>query len=194
MRRGAALLAAGLLAGGCAGVSDRVVLLPEEGGRGGALHVEAAGGGLDLTQPYETAEIRRGTPTAGTTTPEEVSRRYGDVLARKPRAPVSLLVHFVSGRDALTPESQAVLERVKLEAAAAAVEIVVIGHTDRVGSVEANDRLSQARAEAVRQALVGAGVDPAIITATGRGEREPLVPTPDEAAEPRNRRVEVKLR
>ena len=70
----------------------------------------------------------------------------------------------------------------------------VIGHTDRVGTLTRNDALSLQRAARMRDELVKAGVDPAKIRVEGRGEREPLVPTPDEVAEPRNRRVEINIR
>jgi outer membrane protein OmpA-like peptidoglycan-associated protein len=73
-------------------------------------------------------------------------------------------------------------------------EIVVIGHTDRVGTLEYNDKLSLKRADVVRAALVAAGVPPGQIDIAGRGEREPAVATPDEIAEPRNRRVEIMVR
>ena len=75
-----------------------------------------------------------------------------------------------------------------------APEIVVIGHTDRVGSVQANDLLSRQRAETVRGFLLEAGFQAASMEVAGRGEREPLVPTPDEIAEPLNRRVEINVR
>jgi len=73
-------------------------------------------------------------------------------------------------------------------------EVVVTGHTDRVGNDTENDRLSLERAGVMRARLVAAGVPAERITMAGRGEREPLVPTADEVSEPRNRRVEVKLR
>jgi outer membrane protein OmpA-like peptidoglycan-associated protein len=50
------------------------------------------------------------------------------------------------------------------------------------------------RALAVRELLMQLGVAPAAIEVSGRGEREPLVPTPDGVAEERNRRVEMNLR
>ena len=75
-----------------------------------------------------------------------------------------------------------------------AVEVEVTGHTDRVGKVADNDRLSQERAEAVRDAMVKNGLQASFIRAVGRGEREPLIPTPDEQEEPRNRRVQVIVR
>ena len=75
-----------------------------------------------------------------------------------------------------------------------AVEVQVTGHTDRVGSDANNDRLSLQRAEAVRTLLIQRGINSNFLRAVGRGEREPLIPTPDEQAEPRNRRVEVIVR
>ena len=95
----------------------------------------------------------------------------------------------------LTPESKPILAQVIAEIARLpAPKIVVIGHTDRVGTLARNDALSLQRAGRMRDELVKAGVDPAKIRVEGRGEREPLVPTADEVAEPRNRRVEINIR
>jgi OmpA-OmpF porin, OOP family len=46
----------------------------------------------------------------------------------------------------------------------------------------------------VRDELVRVGIPPDRISVAGRGEREPLIPTDDEVAEPRNRRVEINVR
>ena len=70
----------------------------------------------------------------------------------------------------------------------------VTGHTDRVGTVQDNDRLSAERAETIRDVLIQHGLHANFVRAVGRGEREPLIPTPDEQDEPRNRRVEVIVR
>ena len=53
--------------------------------------------------------------------------------------------------------------------------------------------LSLRRARKIRDDMVKLGV-PAQIQVAGRGEREPLVATEDEVAEPRNRRVEISVR
>jgi outer membrane protein OmpA-like peptidoglycan-associated protein len=53
--------------------------------------------------------------------------------------------------------------------------IVVKGHTDNRGSESYNMQLSQRRAEAIRNALAQAGVNPARIQAVGYGESQPLV-------------------
>jgi len=73
-------------------------------------------------------------------------------------------------------------------------EVQITGHTDTVGQTADNDRLSLERAREIRDALVGQGLNPAITRAVGRGERELLIPTPDNTPEPRNRRVEVIVR
>jgi outer membrane protein OmpA-like peptidoglycan-associated protein len=76
----------------------------------------------------------------------------------------------------------------------AGAEIVVIGHTDRAGHQDLNDALARKRAELVAYRLMAAGVPSDRIEVVARGEREPLIPTADGVAEPRNRRVEIKVR
>jgi outer membrane protein OmpA-like peptidoglycan-associated protein len=75
--------------------------------------------------------------------------------------------------------------------------LTITGHTDRLGAKEYNQKLSERRAEAVKQYLVARGVEPARLAAVGRGESQPVVQCKDQAAseliqclEP-NRRVEV---
>ena len=51
-----------------------------------------------------------------------------------------------------------------------------------------------ARAERVRDLLIAEGLDPTLIEVDSHGENNPLIPTADEIAEPRNRRVEVTVR
>jgi len=53
--------------------------------------------------------------------------------------------------------------------------VTVVGHTDRIGGPAANDRLSEARAASVRQALIAEGLPAPAITAKGVGERQPIV-------------------
>jgi outer membrane protein OmpA-like peptidoglycan-associated protein len=71
--------------------------------------------------------------------------------------------------------------------------ISVNGHTDDVGSAEYNQKLSERRAEAVRDYLVKAGLSPEILTVTGHGKALPLIPGTSEAARAKNRRVELGL-
>jgi len=69
----------------------------------------------------------------------------------------------------------------------------VEGHTDSVGPNEANLALSQARAEAIKQALVQRGVPPDRIETVGRGEAQPIADNGSPAGRGQNRRIEVYL-
>jgi outer membrane protein OmpA-like peptidoglycan-associated protein len=71
--------------------------------------------------------------------------------------------------------------------------IQIAGHTDSTGSEEYNMQLSQRRADAVKNALVGRGVDPARITTIGFGESKPIASNATEAGRQQNRRVEIRI-
>ncbi|MBN8452482.1 OmpA family protein [Accumulibacter sp.] len=179
----------------CSRVTDHVLLLPGPDGRVGALSVTAASGEILLAEPYSGVDVRGGTPSRLTSSPRMVRESYGRLLDMQPARPRIYVIHFETGTSALTPESRSKLPIIRDELATLpAAEAIVIGHTDRVGSSAFNDRLSLRRAEAGREQLIGAGVAPDAISVVGRGEREPVVFTEDGVAEPRNRRVEIKLR
>jgi outer membrane protein OmpA-like peptidoglycan-associated protein len=121
--------------------------------------------------------------------------KFARALEAQPLPPKRFTLYFVEGGDTLTAESQttvtAIFEEIRQRPAP---DLIVVGHTDRVGSVEANDQLAIKRATTMREQLIKLGIDPENIHASGRGERDPLVPTADEVAEPRNRRVEILVR
>jgi outer membrane protein OmpA-like peptidoglycan-associated protein len=76
-----------------------------------------------------------------------------------------------------------------------ALQIDVVGHTDDVGGDAANQRLSQARAEAVALALTQRyGIAASRIAASGRGATQPVADNGSEAGRARNRRVEIVAR
>lgn len=180
---------------GCAGKPERIVLLPQEGRSSSLVVTGPAGSQVTLSEPYAEAVVTRRETTAGKVDADTVNKRYGAVLSATPIMPRSFVLYFVTGGNEFTAESEAQLPAVVTEVAAVpAVEVIVIGHTDRVGTVEANDALSLRRAQVVRDRLIAAGVTSDKIIAVGRGEREPVMQTADEVAEPRNRRVEVKVR
>jgi outer membrane protein OmpA-like peptidoglycan-associated protein len=187
------VLVLGLLAG-CA--SDRVLLLPNADGSRSAVVLKTATGEQVLDQPFVGARISSsGKVTANRETAEAVQTRYGQTLAAQPKRPASYMVYFSSGNNEITPESAAAIEQMKADMKSrTAPQITVIGHTDRVGSVEANDALSLKRAQLMRDMLIAGGIPETQIEASGSGEREPLVKTDDEVAEPMNRRVEINVR
>jgi outer membrane protein OmpA-like peptidoglycan-associated protein len=186
---------AACLAGACATPSETYVLVPDRDGKVTPVTVTTGGGGsLVLDKPYAAALGGGKSLEAVSMDKDTVDKQFGDVLAAQPLPPKTFLLYFSEG-DELTPESKVELEKVFADIAGRpAADIVVVGHTDRVGKLEDNDALSKRRAEKVRLELIGRGLAADNIQAAGRGEREPLVPTADEVREARNRRVEITVR
>ena len=108
---------------------------------------------------------------------------------------ISLTVQFANGSAELTPQAVQVLDnlgRALSNQALVDYRFRIEGHTDTVGSREYNNALSDRRAAAVVDYLVGNfRVDRSRVEAIGMGKDGLLVPTADQTAEPRNRRVQV---
>jgi outer membrane protein OmpA-like peptidoglycan-associated protein len=175
---------------------ELVVVLPSADGHIGTVVVERRGERAVLHQAYAASRITDGSaPTAVRLTAGEVRSEFAIALQTLPDRPKSFLIYFLEGTDELTEKSRSEFEKILLELRGrGAPEVVVIGHTDRVGSYAYNDDLSLQRAERVRGELVKLGIPGARIRIAGRGEREPLVMTDDDVPEPRNRRVEINVR
>jgi outer membrane protein OmpA-like peptidoglycan-associated protein len=176
-----------------------IVLLPDlETGTTGRIHVSNAFGSVDLSTPRAamarvTADARPGTIT--TMTDAEVQRVFGRALAALPPAPRHFTLHFRFESDVLTAASTALIpEILKTVKGLAFPEVVVVGHTDTMGTSRANYALGIKRANSVREILVRAGLSPATVEVTSHGEADLLVKTPDNTPEPRNRRVEITVR
>ncbi len=102
-------------------------------------------------------------------------------------------VHFESGSAALTPDSYAVLDEVVHSLQAyPEVRVEIRGHTDSQGPASFNLKLSQKRAEAVRQYLINAGIDPSRLVAVGVGEDEPIASNATPEGRAQNRRIEFR--
>jgi OOP family OmpA-OmpF porin len=71
--------------------------------------------------------------------------------------------------------------------------VIVVGHTDSVGTDAYNQKLSQRRAEAVKGYLVSLGVSKNRIYTEGKGESEPAADNKTAAGRAKNRRVEVEV-
>lgn len=176
--------------------NELVVVLPSADGHVGMVVVERKGERAVLNQAYAASRIVDGSPPqAQQLSTDEVRAGFASVLAALPERPKSFLVYFEEGKDELTVESRVEFENILAELRGrGAPDVVVIGHTDRLAADDYNDRLSLQRAQRVREELTRLGIPPGRIQAAGRGEREPLIPTADGVAEPRNRRVEINVR
>ena len=191
-----------LLVAGCAPqpappqrATERLILLPSASGKPSSVVVTTRDGAVELSTPYSSVDIRGGALVPGASTAGEVEQRYGGLTSAQPRAPRSYTLFFVLGTAEFTPASKVTFEEVRKEIGAwPGAEVIVIGHTDRLGNPDYNDALGRKRAEAVAARLVSSGVSRERIEVVSRGERELLIPTPAGQAEPRNRRVEIKVR
>jgi len=135
----------------------------------------------------------------------DVERRASDAMARlrelasvreEPTETVITLsgeVLFQSDRSELRPEARDRLSPVADAIRATGNTAVIAGYTDSRGSDEYNRTLSQRRAEAVRDFLIGEGVPSDHIQAEGRGEMSPVAPNTTAEGRAENRRVEISL-
>jgi len=102
-------------------------------------------------------------------------------------------IQFDTGKSTIKPESaQTIGEVAKMLKADATLKIHVVGHTDNVGDINANIKLSQDRGEAVLQALVrDHGIAAARLRSYGCGQFAPVASNDTEEGRAKNRRVEL---
>jgi outer membrane protein OmpA-like peptidoglycan-associated protein len=115
-----------------------------------------------------------------------------DALASKGRWATQGIL-FATGKADIQPESRPVLKEIAgtLEQHAE-LKILIEGHTDNVGTPASNLALSDARAAAVKAALVAEyGIEESRITTKGLGDTKPAVPNATASGRAQNRRVEV---
>ena len=100
---------------------------------------------------------------------------------------------FATGKAELQPESRPVLKEIAATLKKYGdLKILIEGHTDNVGSAASNLSLSDARAAAVKAALVADfGIDGARITTKGLGDTKPAAPNATAVGRAQNRRVEI---
>jgi OOP family OmpA-OmpF porin len=102
-------------------------------------------------------------------------------------------IYFDTGKADVKPESaQAIGEIAKLLKSDPALKILLVGHTDNTGSIESNLKLSDARAQAVVQALIrDHGITAARLRGAGCGQYAPVASNDSEEGRAKNRRVEL---
>jgi outer membrane protein OmpA-like peptidoglycan-associated protein len=190
-------LAALALLAGCAQSRSMIVLLPDADGQVGSVYVKTGQGTVTLEQPFSAVTAAgKKAPTAPEAMQQpQVESLFEKALAVEPPQQFRLqkwILYCRNNSTELTPESQqqwrAVVRHLTAEPP---IELYAVGHTDSVGTESYNQQLSRDRALTIKQALVAAGIDPAIIRVSFLGQSSPLVMTADKVPEPRNRRVEL---
>jgi outer membrane protein OmpA-like peptidoglycan-associated protein len=138
------------------------------------------------TPPPATAATlappRSETPPAPLTR-QGCDRSLADILAGEQ-------IVFASGSAKIDARSGALLDQLAREVRACPGSIRIEGYTDTVGRGKVNQHLSEARAAAVRDALIARGISPKRLTAKGYGARRAIADNSTEAGRAQNRRIE----
>jgi len=102
-------------------------------------------------------------------------------------------VTFETGKADITPESSQILRTaLKTLTTYPEIQVEIGGYSDNVGSKKSNIRLSQRRADSVREWLIERGIDSARIIAKGYGPDFPIAPNDSPENKRKNRRIEFK--
>jgi outer membrane protein OmpA-like peptidoglycan-associated protein len=105
---------------------------------------------------------------------------------------VALYINFDFGKATLKPDAKPVIDQIlALLSANATLKLAIEGHTDNVGGSEANQKLSEQRAQAVVAALVQGGVAADRLSAAGYGAGKPVADNTSVEGRAKNRRVEL---
>jgi outer membrane protein OmpA-like peptidoglycan-associated protein len=209
-RRGQSLLLGGaglFLLAGCAApkappppveTPSLFILLPEPDGGVGQITITNSSGTQVLNQSRQGSTVlgTAGAPSRPFVVEDaQVQQTFGRTLNALPPEPVHFVLYCKDDSDDLTAESLALLPQFfRTVRDRSPADISIVGHTDTRGERDYNYKLGLRRANKVADLLATQGVDKNALDITSHGENDLLVPTRDQVAEPRNRRVEIIVR
>jgi outer membrane protein OmpA-like peptidoglycan-associated protein len=105
---------------------------------------------------------------------------------------IALYINFDTGKSELKSDGEATVKEIAaMLKAAPAMKISIEGHTDNVGTAASNQKLSEARAKAVMDAVAKAGIAKDRLAAKGLGQTVPIADNRTDEGKAKNRRVEL---
>ncbi len=165
------------------GVFRSSTIMVQKGGKETWIHVKAADASYDLTIVEKEAMKQEVVADA--------AAMDNDINATGHTAVYG--IYFDTGKSTIKPESDAAIDEIaKLLKKNNSLKIYVVGHTDNVGSFDANMKLSKERADAVLKSLASKhGIAAARLKAVGVGQAAPVASNKSEDGKAKNRRVEL---
>ncbi|HLP15010.1 MAG TPA: OmpA family protein [Bacteroidota bacterium] len=137
----------------------------------------------------DNVEIARGTDPLKSS--DDVPPKKEELKVEVGTAIVLDGIVFNSGKAAITPESEAIIEKAyNTLQGNPEIEVEIRGYTDNVGKPASNLKLSASRAKAVRDYLIKKGIDAKRIASKGYGQEDPVAPNTTAEGKQRNRRIE----
>jgi outer membrane protein OmpA-like peptidoglycan-associated protein len=182
---------------GCSAKGTKITLLPEEGGKIGAISVaDTKGVNYNIDKAYSSLDIyQRGEIEKKVDTEKNVKTKYAEVLNALPKKPQSILFYFPNNSAELNPNQIIEIKDIsKIIRNSNIIEILCIGHSDSTGDKEYNKTLSFKRAQSVASILMNNIVDKSLIKVEYYGDSDPLVKTAKNRSNAKNRRVEIILK
>jgi OmpA-OmpF porin, OOP family len=126
--------------------------------------------------------------------PDGCPKKYTLLEVKKERIEIKQQVHFATAKFRVLPDSFPLLNQVvQVLNDFPKMRISIEGHTDTVGKEVTNMRLSQRRAEAVRDYLVSKGITPDRLEAVGYGPTKPIASNKTAKGKAKNRRTEFRI-
>ncbi len=182
------------------GKQDVVVLLPDPDAQGtvGRATVSNQAGKVELASARSSTKVSADQPPGAVKVMKEseVRHLFGNVVSALPPPPRHFILFYRFDSEELTDGSRALVSEVLkvVNERRGVADVLVLGHTDTMGSRASNFDLGLRRANSVRALLIKTGLDPKLIDVISHGEAELLIPTADGVVESRNRRVEITVR
>lgn len=128
---------------------------------------------------------------------DQLTKELSDLKAKQTERGIILTIGdvlFATGKADLSPEAMRSVDKlVEFLKKYTNRNVLIEGHTDSVGSDEFNLTLSQKRADSLKEALTGKGIEEKRITTVGYGKKYPVASNDTAAGKQQNRRVEVSI-
>jgi outer membrane protein OmpA-like peptidoglycan-associated protein len=171
------------------GVTDPEDRCPDEAGlpeNGGCPDTDKDGDGIP--DRLDKCPEQLGPP------PDGCPKKYTLVEVKRDKIAIKQQVHFATAKFRVLPSSFKLLNQVvQVLNDFPKMRVSIEGHTDNVGKEKTNLRLSQRRAEAVRDYLVSKGIAPSRLEAIGYGPTKPIMSNRTARGKAKNRRTEFKV-